>query len=279
MKLFLAGVRGSRPVTGPHVVRFGGDTTSVLVTGRAGETVVIDAGSGLASIEPRLGGPGQEVLLLLTHLHLDHLQGLPGFGPLWQVGRRVVVRGPLGSRSAACVLVGPPFWPLSLVDAPAGVTFIEGDPAPVVWGGLRISTFPVAHPGGSQAYRIDEPATNRSLVFATDVEWAAMDASHRGDFAAFCRTPVPVDLLLMDGHLTPRNAPDRKGWGHSSYEEAAAAGEAAGAGRVLVIHHDPDHDDERLDRLAADLQDHVARRGFAFTAALGRQGDEEDLGG
>ncbi|MGD9546817.1 MAG: MBL fold metallo-hydrolase [Candidatus Krumholzibacteriia bacterium] len=279
MKLFLAGVRGSRPVTGSQVARYGGDTTSVLVTGRAGETVVIDAGSGLAAIEPRLGGPAQDVLLLLTHLHLDHLQGLPGFGPFWQAGRRIVVLGPLGSRDAACGLVGPPYWPLSLVDAPADVAFTEGDPAAVVWGGLRISSFPVAHPGGSLAYRIDEPATNRSLVFATDVEWESMDASARRDFAAFCRTPAPVDLLLMDGHLTPANAPDRRGWGHSSYEEVAAAGEAAGAGRVLVIHHDPDHDDGQLDRLAADLEAHVAQRGYAFTAALARQGDEEDLGG
>ena len=292
MEILLAGVRGTTPRAEPSFAVYGGHTTCVLVTGRDGERGMLDAGSGVHVAAPRLacpqpaGGDGDpcDLLLLLTHLHLDHLLGLPAlpvlYDPAWQVEIAAVAHGGASPAAALERLLGPPLWPFGLDEMPAAVATTTVDPAdlsprePVLrCGGLAIRGVAVPHPDGCTAWRLDEADGGGSLVFATDMEWSAADAAQREAFLALLSTPEPADLLVMDGHFNADELAGARGWGHSSLEECVAVARQAGVGRLLATHHAPAHDDGVLADRDRELQRSWER------AALARQGMSIDLAG
>ena len=277
MRIHFAGVRGSWPRTAPTFAQYGGDTTCLLVTPREGPPAFIDAGTGIAAAAERTPRPGGDLLLLLTHTHHDHLQGLPSLGPLYEPGRRLTVAAPdfVPAEVAVRKLMGPPLWPLDLDTAGATVVFrrLAGAPAsvdPFAWGSLEIRHLAVPHPGGGAAYRLDESGGG-AFVFATDIEWGAWDDAGRAAFARFCREPRPVDLLVMDGQFTGAEIAAHRGWGHSSLGECAAAAREGGAGRLLTTHHAPDRDDTAMAVVEAELAELLPG------AAAARQGRELEI--
>ncbi len=280
MKILCGGVRGSIPCAEPNTTRYGGHTTCLLVTGQGGELVLLDAGSGVRTVADHLRPAAESapaLHILMTHLHLDHLLGLPMLPVLHDARWTVTITGfqpQVGSLQGALDrLLSPPLWPFSLADCAATVQVREltpADPLPAV-GGLEIRGLPVPHPGRCTAWRIDESATGTSLVLATDMEWSAAAPRQRRAFLDFCRLPQPVDLLVMDGHFAPRELSGKTGWGHSSTDECLAVARDCGAARLLITHHAPDHDDDRLDAMA----DHV--HGVWEHAGLARQGMEISL--
>ncbi len=290
MRILLGGVRGTTPRTEPEFVGYGGHTTCVLVTGEDGTHLLLDAGSGVHTVNPHLTcadhGDGREsscdLLLLMTHLHLDHLLGLPLLAPLFDAAWRVEIAAVAheGASPAAALerLLSPPLWPFGLDEMPARVTTTTLDPGeldparPVLHcGGLEIRGVAVPHPDGCTAWRIDEPATGAALVFATDMEWSAADDAQREAFLALLRTPRPADLLVMDGHFSAAELPERRGWGHSSTAECVEVARTAGAEQLLITHHAPVHDDAVLAARERDLQRMWGR------AALARQGTVIEL--
>ena len=268
MEVIFGGVRGSQPVCAPGYAIYGGDTTSVLVSGRDGERIVIDAGTGVANLEPGLRDV-REVMILFSHYHLDHLSGLPCFLPLYDKTRIVTMIGPAaggGVENAVRGLLGPPYWPVPMDQMGAELRFVDftgGDlcgeeshvDKPYVHGGLELRALAVHHPGGCLAWRVDEPATDRAVVFATDVEWRLMPSPRQNAFRTFCREPRAVDLLIMDGHYAADEYRHHAGWGHSSLDDVRDLGHEVGAGRVLVTHHAPENDDDELARRDAALAD------------------------
>ena len=278
MRLIFGGVRGSRPITDPDFSSYGGDTTAVLVEGSAGELVVIDAGSGVANLESFLGPPGKPLLMVFSHFHLDHLLGFPSFGPLGQENRSIALVGPRGLDRALEGLVGPPYWPLRLDEAPADLQYPDPSARALSLGNLDIRFCPTAHPGGSLAYRIDERSSGAGLVFATDMEWAAMGGPLRDIFLDMCSQPAPPQLLVMDGFLHPQDTMDAAGWGHSSFFEAVEVARRIGAAQLIVTHHHPEHDDAALDALEGELQAHLETLGAQITGAFARQGQVIELG-
>jgi phosphoribosyl 1,2-cyclic phosphodiesterase len=266
------GVRGSRPVPGPTTLRYGGNTACVSVQ-RGHSMLVIDAGTGIVSLGEAVHEGVEEVLLLFTHRHLDHVQGLPFFEPLYVGGARIVLLDmPMGER----------FWsPLELFDGVSvpiarprldgRLTRVEGDPMTALrQRGWDVARVELRHPGGAAGYRVTE--AGRSFAHLTDSE---LDEGRQDDgfFARcveFCRGS---DVLSHDAQYLAAEMAQWRGRGHSSVERVCDLAVAAGVGRLILFHHDPGRDDAALDeigRLAeerlrpAGIPSMVAREGLAL---------------
>jgi phosphoribosyl 1,2-cyclic phosphodiesterase len=279
MKLLIGGVRGTCPVAQPEFMRYGGETTSFLVESAGDTRVLVDAGTGVRRLGLRLAGrPGSpSVLMLITHYHLDHIVGLPSLGliyrPEWTIEMAAPAHGSLRIDEIMPRIIAKPFWPLQMEDLESRIHFSELAPGSreLLRGDLAIRWCTVPHPGGCTAYRIDEPATGRGIVIATDVEWSAASAGEKQRFLSLCRDPRPPTLLLFDGQYTPEELDEHRGWGHSSWMEAADVAREAGAGSLLVIHHDPSRNDEALGKIERQLEERLPHARFA------RGGEEIDV--
>jgi ribonuclease BN (tRNA processing enzyme) len=264
MRLFIGGMRGSRPAIGSSFDEFGGDTTSLLLIGSQGERLVLDAGTGMRAIAEQLARtePGK-VTVLFSHYHLDHVAGLmmnPLFyRPDWSFNLVGPTFADGGVRDAVTRLLAPPYWPVSWERMNAHLEFVGLAPAhavlPVPDGlkpililrqNLHVRGCPVPHPGGCLAYRIDDTNGGASLVFATDLEWRKRTDASETAFLALCREPRPADLLIIDAHFARANADAYAGWGHSCWEDDIEIAQSAGVKRVILGHHAPDAEDKAL---------------------------------
>jgi len=251
LRLFIGGMRGSRPCAGAAFAEFGGDTTSLLLVGSSGERVVLDAGTGMQAVAKQLAqaGPG-EVTVLFSHYHLDHMAGLTMNPLFYAPGWSFKLIGPTfadgGVHDAVTRLLSPPYWPLPVERMSARIEFAEFPAAGIQIGHLRVRGCPVPHPGGCMAYRIDDTSAGASFVFATDLEWQSRTGEHESVFLAMCREPKPAAMLAMDAHFARANAQAFAGWGHSTWEDCLEIGESVGVKRVLLGHHDPNADDRAL---------------------------------
>lgn len=246
------GCRGSLPTPGPATVRYGGNTSCVEVSTSDGGRVILDAGTGIKPLGAALE-PGAPIHLLLTHLHLDHLEGLRFFGPLWRPETELHVWGPpsplhsLEERIARAV--SPPLFPLELADSPARVVFHDVPHNPWEIDGVRLFALPVSHPGPTLGHRVE--VDGRSLAYIPDhepvlgVELESLEPEWISGHAL----ADGVDVLLHDCQFAESEYPDRVGWGHSSVAHAVAFARASEVGRLVLFHHDPDRTDEGVDRL------------------------------
>ncbi|MBN1509083.1 MAG: MBL fold metallo-hydrolase [Sedimentisphaerales bacterium] len=264
MRLFIGGMRGSRPALGGAFEEFGGDTTSLLLIGSRGERLVLDAGTGMRAVAEQLAQtePGK-VTVLFSHYHLDHVAGLM-MNPLfhkrdWSFNLVGPTFADGGVRDAVTRLLAPPYWPVSWEQMSAHFEFAgwasartalpvpeRQKPMLILRQNLHIRGCPVPHPGGCLAYRIDDASGAASVVFATDLEWRKRTPADEAAFLAMCREPSPADLLIMDAHFAEADQAAFAGWGHSCWEDCLAIARSAGVKRVLLGHHAPDADDKTL---------------------------------
>ena len=282
MKIIFGGVRGTSPVAQADFLKYGGETTSVLIEGRGGEKLVIDAGTGLRALGGRLtaGAAGAEVLLLMTHYHLDHIMGLPSFVLLYNKAWTVEIAAPrreaFEPREVVRRILSKPFWPIQLDKLLARLKFTTLPAAAGAmrrYRGLEIRWCALHHPEGCHAYRVDEPATGASLVFATDIEWRSSTEAEKRDFFQLCVQPQPVRLLVMDGQFCRTNIAKFKGWGHSAWEDTIEVAQKAGVRELLITHHAPQSSDAHLAEV-----EKAARRMWSG-AALAAAGMEVDCNG
>ena len=270
MRIVMGGVRGTEPASRAEFLTYGGATTSVLIEDGRGARLVIDAGTGLRTLQPRLASATADapVLMLLTHYHLDHLLGLPAFAPLyrpdWHVTFAAPAREGVTAQDALSRLMEKPFWPVAFR---ARQTFrvLPDEPgdAPLRHGPFAIRWCAVHHLNGCHAYRIDQTGTGASAVFATDLEWRASDDAERARLLKLCREPRPADVLIMDGQFDAEEAARFAGWGHSAWQDAAEVAKAAGVGRLVVTHHAPENGDAVLSRREEALVRILPRACFA----------------
>ncbi|HJL20499.1 MAG TPA: MBL fold metallo-hydrolase [Sandaracinaceae bacterium LLY-WYZ-13_1] len=260
------GVRGSIASPGEGTVRTGGNTPCVEV--RCGDAIVIlDAGTGLRGLGERMIRRGErEATILLSHLHWDHIQGLPFFVPAWVPGHRLTFVGAPGLEGALEAQMTPPCFPVRLRDmqaARAFETIASGDTRAL--GPLTVRTRGLNHPGGVLGYRLEHGG--RSVVYATDTEHYACPDPHLVDLAR------DADVLIYDAMYTPdeydgRAGPAKVGWGHSTWAAGVAVADAASVDRLVLFHHDPQRDDDGVDAI-----ERVAAAARPGTVAA-REGDE-----
>lgn len=256
MQLIVRGCRGSTSVSGSEFVRYGGDTTCFEISTSERHWVLVDAGSGVHKVERDTSPAGMRFTVFLTHYHWDHIMGLPMFAPTWVPGNEFDFYG-MGSeddvRRSLGEAIRPPWFPVSLLESPAHV---EMHPAPdsIQIGPLRVSSIPLHHPQGVLGYRIEGPEA--SIVIATDHE-AGTEADER--LAAFARG---ADVLVHDAQYTPDEIAAKRGWGHSTWQDAVAAARAADVSQLVLTSHDPTRDDVEIDAIVR-----AARAEFPHTNA------------
>jgi phosphoribosyl 1,2-cyclic phosphodiesterase len=253
------GTRGTLPVPGAGTVRYGGNTPCVAIRDGDGHSVILDAGTGLHGLgQVLLADPPSRLDLLLSHVHWDHIQGLPFFAPMYRVGQEIHLHGPTPQGATLeGVLdrqVDAAVFPVPQAARQARVT-VSALPAGAALEipGFRIRTCQLSHPGGALGFRVSPSAGGPSVAYLTDNELGAggagrVPAGWREEVTEFIRG---ADLLIHDAMYTADLAATRAGWGHSSAPEAVALAAGAGIGHLVLFHHDPDHDDAQVDALLA----------------------------
>jgi phosphoribosyl 1,2-cyclic phosphodiesterase len=248
------GTRGSIAAPGPDTLRYGGNTSCVEVESN-GTVLVLDAGSGIRRLGTRLVG-AKRVDVLLTHLHMDHIQGLGFFAPLYVEDLEVHLWGPasatLDLRTRLSRYLSPPLFPVMLRDLPCRLSIHEVPRALVEIGPLRVRSGFVCHPGPTVGFRIE---TDRaSIAYLPDHEPAlGVQRFPQGPrWTSGHDLAMGVDLLVHDAQYTDAEYPAHVGWGHSSLRHAIAFAAQAGARHLVPFHHDPAREDDELEASVAD---------------------------
>jgi phosphoribosyl 1,2-cyclic phosphodiesterase len=276
VKVDVWGARGSVPSPGPETIRYGGNTSCVGVTLSDGSLLALDAGTGIRNLGIALPAEPTRLHILLTHLHLDHIQGLVFFEPLFRSGAEIVIWGPASPeaslRDRIARYISAPLSPVEVRELPCDVSF-RSCPEELEIGSARITAASVAHRGPTLGYRIEdagsslayipdhEPALGADLE-SLEPEWISGFALARG-----------ADLLIHDGQYADDEYPEHLGWGHSALSHSLAFARRTEARRAVLFHHDPMHSDKWLtahgERAAAGWE---ARGGAPGAVELAREG-------
>jgi phosphoribosyl 1,2-cyclic phosphodiesterase len=279
LKVTLWGTRGSLAAPGPETMRYGGNTSCVEVRAADGSVLVLDAGTGIRRLGDAIVDHVARVDLLLTHLHMDHIQGLGFFEPLFRPAVEVHLWGPSSTtqdlRERLGRYLSPPLFPVRLRDLPRQPELHDAVRiGHFEIGPFRVQAELVCHPGPTVGYRIE--ADGASLAYLPDHEPAlGLDAlpDDPGDIPGL-GLAEGADLLIHDAMYTDEEYPRHVGWGHSSLADAMAFAAAARAKQLIPFHHDPSHGDDLLDRLLAE----AAAQPLPFELLRGEEGSSYDLG-
>jgi len=241
------GVRGSIAVSGADFAATGGNTSCVAVESE-GHLLVLDGGTGLRALGASLGFVPVDMTMCFSHVHWDHIQGVPFFAPFFHPGSRVRVLGARrdgsGVREALAAQMRPPTFPITLDALRARLDFEDVSPgATLEIGPFKVTTCEVPHPDGSMSWRVEE--RERAFVYATDVEHAAEPDAR---FLRFCEGAA---LLAHDAQYTDEEYARCRGWGHSTWRTAVDVARQAGVERLALFHHDPTRNDVGVAQLEA----------------------------
>jgi phosphoribosyl 1,2-cyclic phosphodiesterase len=249
------GVRGSLPTPGPATSRYGGNTSCVEVQAAAGSLVVLDAGTGICGLGTALPDDLWRIDILLTHLHMDHIIGLGFFAGLYRSGLEVHLWGPastVGSlRQRLSRYLSPPLFPVRLRELPCRLEIHDLTFEPFDVPALSVRSALVCHPGATVGFRLSDGRS--SLAYLPDHEPVLANPRFAGEpeWSSGGSLVAGVDVLVHDSQYTHEEYDERVGWGHCTLDDALALAGALGVGSVVPFHHDPGHDDDRLDGLFA----------------------------
>ncbi len=269
------GTRGSIPTPGPTTVRYGGNTACVEVRDAAGTLLILDAGTGLRELGISLlssnGTKPFAIELLLSHLHWDHIQGIPFFRPAYVPNSTMRITGPKQRSTSMKDLLGvgmdDPFFPVDLDDLPATIDIEEmGDGSDKRIGTYRVRAASIVHPAPALAYRIE--ADGRALVYATDTE-----DPFSGRTNPVVGLARGADTLIHDAQYLKSDF--KPTWGHSTIDSAIEVAAAASVKRLVLFHHDPDRSDDALDHIGRQVAQAGRERGIEVVVA--REGLELEV--
>jgi phosphoribosyl 1,2-cyclic phosphodiesterase len=262
------GVRGSTPCAGDSTARYGGNTACVVLTDPGHDPILFDLGTGLryfgqscSTIEPLVAHA------LVTHLHWDHVQGLPFCPPLLRAGSELDVYGPshdgVGFAEAFDQLMRPPFFPVRAHELQSEIRFTTLAPgARMEIAGAIVTAAHVPHTDTTFGYRVERDGV--AVAYVSDHQQPDDPAHIDPAVLELCRG---VDLLIHDAQFTETEFAAKSTWGHCTIQYAVHVAAEAGAKRLALFHHDPEHDDDTLDLLSLAAAECGARRGVAEVRA------------
>ena len=294
------GVRGSIPVPGPATIGYGGNTTCVEVRTN-GSIIVLDAGTGIRelglALEAEFETAPINLTLLLTHTHWDHIQGLPFFLPAYKAKNSIRVLGYEGARDGLATILAAqmevPFFPVSWSDLPGTITIKELKTMEFSIGKVRVRSKFLNHPGVCVGYRLY--TKEGSIAFLPDNEpfeplqlkLAARDGTHpkkararaaveRSKLVEFLKD---TDVLIIDAQYTDEKYQDHIGWGHGALSRVVSLALEARARKLFLFHHDPTHDDHKIDEMLERARILVIESGRQLEVEAAREGAEIWLSG
>lgn len=289
------GVRGSIPVPGPTTVRYGGNTSCIEVRAE-GEIIVLDAGTGIRelglALENEFGSQPIKVTLLISHAHWDHIQGFPFFIPAYHDKNKIRIFGYDGAEESLGEILkdqmATPFFPVALYDLPGRIDIEKVEANEFKIGNVRVRSKLVNHPGvcvgyrlftstGSIAYLPDNESfdaaklhSDQSLLL--DPEQAKKRAMEgRAELVKFLHGS---DILLLDAQYTDQEYHEHIGWGHGSVSSAVALAIDAAVRKLVLFHHDPNHDDAAIDSMLATARKLAAKSQSNLEVEAAREGAE-----
>jgi ribonuclease BN (tRNA processing enzyme) len=274
MNIKLLGVRGSIPTTGSDTTYYGGNTSCAYVW-EDNWMLVLDGGSGIQRLTLDYPIEHKRIDVLLTHLHLDHIQGLGFFKQLFDPSMEIHIWGPASSsqplHGRLSRYLSPPLFPVLIRDLPCKLKLHEIGNSTFDIGPFTIQSGFVIHPGPTVGFRVKgrhsvftylpdhEPALGQHGIIP-DTKWVSgIDLA------------VGADLLLHDAQYTAWEYPSKKGWGHSSMDDAGQFAALAGVNHLLFAHHDPARTDIQLTEMFTDFK---TRNSYAFRYEPAREGME-----
>lgn len=261
MRVHVRGARGSSPATGGLFLRDGGHAPCVaLAHDDDAPTLVLDAGTGITQVTPPLGDAPFAGTIALTHLHWDHVQGLPLFAAD-NPGSAVALRLPAQEDGSDAIAVlaramSPPHFPITPGELRGSWDFGSIEPGEHEFEGFRILAREVPHKGGlTFGYRVSDD--HSMLAFIPDHCPTALGPGDDG-FGALHPAAIELaqdaDVLIHDGQMLPSELAEAE-FGHAVVDYAVRLAQVAGSRKVLLFHHKPDRTDEQLDQLAARFAD------------------------
>ncbi|HWF52153.1 MAG TPA: MBL fold metallo-hydrolase [Solirubrobacteraceae bacterium] len=258
MKIKVWGARGSIPAPGPETMRYGGNTSCVEVTLDDGTTLILDAGTGIRNLGLVLPRVERPVHILLTHLHLDHIQGLMFFAPAFRPESEIFIWGPASPeaslRDRIARYISAPLAPVEVRELPS-LVFRDAEPTEWSIGSARVVAQAVTHRGPTLGYRIDEGDTTLTYIPDHEPGLGASLADLEDDWISGFELADGASLLIHDCQYTDEEYTAHVGWGHSPMSDALIFAHRTHAKRLLLFHHDPLHSDDFLDTLNAQVTD------------------------
>jgi len=246
------GVRGSIACSGPRTARYGGNTSSLEVR-CADELLLFDAGTGMRYLGKTLDGARLDADLFFTHTHFDHICGLPFFRPMFDPQNHFRLwaghlRGAMTLKRVLAEFMMSPLFPVPPEVFRSSVEYRDFNAGETLTTlkGVRVRTAPLNHPDGATGYRVEYDG--RSICYVSDTEHVpgSLDRNILGLIAG-------ADLVIYDCMYTDDEYRRYVGWGHSTWQEGIRLCREARAKRMVVFHHDPDHDDDILDGIAREV--------------------------
>ena len=283
MRIKVWGARGSVPAPGPEMNRYGGNTSCVQVTFRDGSQLILDAGTGIRTLglelteSPRVG-------ILLTHLHLDHIQGLMFFPPCFRSDAEITIWGPSSPEASledrVARYISAPLSPVEVRELPCSVAFRDAPATEWQIGDVLIRAEAVTHRGPTLGYRLTDGETTLCYIPDHEPALGAPLAQIENEWISGYDLAKGADLLIHDCQYTDEEYPAHVGWGHSALSDTLTFADRVGARRTLLFHHDPLHTDAMLDALGAAATAAWGELGHADdTIGLAREGDEFEFTG
>jgi len=267
MNIKIWGSRGSIPVSGAEYLKYGGDTTCLEIRTKSGETIVIDAGTGIRRLGNKLAAENCcDLNFIFTHAHWDHLMGFPFFKPLFF--KRAAIRMhrcPFHNEFVESILskvMAPPNFPVKYTDIKAQMAYIAACLTEFEIGSVTVVPIALSHPNGGSGYKFTEGG--KSFVFLTDNELGFI---HPGglsfsEYSDFC---AGADLLIHDAEYTPQEYKIFKEWGHSVYTDAFDLAQKAAVKQLGLFHLNQERTDDEMDKIVEDCRNRIAADGLAMT--------------